>query len=459
MKPLLLFFLFLLSNKEILGKVFTINRDVSDWYPTWDSLDKRPLPDWYDKAKVGIFLHWGVYSVPGFGSEWFWADWKSNSPDYVNYIEKNFPPGFSYQEFAKDFKAEFFSPDTWAELFAQSGAKYVVLTSKHHEGFTMWPSSYSFGWNAMDIGPHRDLLGELATAIRNVGLRFGTYYSLYEWFNPRYLADKKKNFTTQDYVDHKMLPELKELIETYKPEVIWSDGDWEAKDEYFRSKDFLAWLYNESPVKESVVANDRWGSGIPCHHGGYYTCTDRYNPGVLQSHKWENCMTVDKISWGYRKNAKISDYLTPNELIKTLVETVSCGGNILINVGPTKEGTIIPVFQERLRQLGEWLKINGEGIYETVPWDVQKDDKTPNVWYTSSSKKDIIYAIVLEWPNNDILELGSVVKLFYYKNTTVQLRSNTLKWMYLNDYVKIFMVKEGIEDAPWGWVLKIKGFK
>ena len=122
--------------------------------------------------------------------------------------------------------------------------------------------------------------GSLTNAVRNEGLTMGFYHSLYEWFNPRYLADKKNNFTTTDFVDHKVLPELKELVELYKPDILWSDGDWEAPDTYWNSTNFLAWLYNDSPVKDTIVVNDRWGAGIPCKHGDFYTCTDRYNPGI-----------------------------------------------------------------------------------------------------------------------------------------------------------------------------------
>ena len=112
------------------------------------------------------------------------------------------------------------------------------------------------------------------------------------------------------------------MVNTFKPEYIWSDGDWEAADTYWGSTEFLAWLYNDSPVKDTVVVNDRWGVGCMCHHGGSYTCADRYNPGVLQKHKWENAMTVDKKSWGFRREANLEDFLTIHEVISTLAETV-----------------------------------------------------------------------------------------------------------------------------------------
>jgi alpha-L-fucosidase len=426
--------------------------------PTWESLDTRPIPSWFDEVKIGIFIHWGVFSVPSFGGEWFWADWKGGDEgnDYEKFVNKNYPPGFSYQEFAKDFTAEFFDPDEWAELFKNSGAKYVVLTSKHHEGYTLWPSKYSFGWNAQDIGPHRDLVGDLAKSVREKGLTFGLYHSLYEWYNPIYLADKENSFNTQDFVDHKMLPEMYELINNYQPSVLWSDGDWEANDTYFRSTQFLAWLYNDSPVKDTVLVNDRWGIGIPCEHGDFYSCQDRYNPGVLQPHKWENAMTLDKESWGFRRNANYSSYLTTHELLQTLAETISCGGNILINIGPTKEGTIVPIFQERLLNLGQWLSVNGEAIYKSKPWTVQNDTLTSGVWYTQVGDANV-YAIVLQWPDKNVLQLASAVELFSDSATTANLLGNSekLKWTVENETVQIQFPDKASVVSEWAWVVKI----
>ena len=176
---------------------------------------------------------------------------------------------------------------------------------------------------------------------------------------------------SRDYVENKMLPELKDLVTEFRPEVLWSDGDWEAPPEYFDSKEFLAWLYNESPSRGSVVTNDRWGQGTRLKHGDFFSGPDRYEPGVLLGHKWENAMTVDRRSWGIRRNLPLEDVMEAEELIGKLVATVSCGGNILVNVGPTKEGVIIPIFRERLRQMGQWLRANGEAIYGTRPWTVQ----------------------------------------------------------------------------------------
>lgn len=197
------------------------------------------------------------------------------------------------------------------------------------------------------------------------------------------------------------MPELHEIVQLYHPEIIWSDGEWEASSIYWKSKEFLAWLYNESPVKDTVVTNDRWGIETVCKHGGFHTCSDRFNPGVLQEHKWENAMTIDKGSWGHRTNARIEDYMTSQELITELVTTVSCGGNILINVGPNKAGVIEPIFVDRLYGMGNWLKINGEAIYDSIPWKYQNDTYAEGVWYTSTAPvngRQDVYAIILNYP-------------------------------------------------------------
>ncbi|XP_033364394.1 alpha-L-fucosidase [Bombus vosnesenskii] len=437
--------------------LWPIKTEINQYSPTWDSLDRRPLPTWYDDAKIGIFIHWGVFSVPSFGSEWFWNNWKEEQIDtkYRDFMKQRYPPSFTYQDFAHEFTAEFFNATQWSELFQASGAKYVVLTSKHHEGYTLWPSKYSFSWNSADVGPKKDLIGELATAIRNsTNLRFGLYHSLYEWYNPLYLSDKDNNFTTQIFVRQKIIPELHEVVEKYKPEIVWSDGDWEAPDVYWKSKEFLAWLYNESPVKDTVVVNDRWGQNIPCHHGDFYTCSDRYNPGVLLPHKWENCMTIDRKSWGFRRNAVLSEYLTLSELVKELAITVSCGGNLLMNVGPTKDGIISPIFEERLRGMGEWLKINGEAIYNTKPWITQNDTLSNTVWYTQSKNIKQVYAIILEWPNEGLLYLGSL-KISPSTQISVLGSKLLIRWKQSKEKLIVSLPAELDKGQP-AWVLKIK---
>ncbi|XP_050666579.1 tissue alpha-L-fucosidase [Leptidea sinapis] len=448
------------------------NEQVSKKYSAnWNDLDSRPLPEWYDKAKIGIFLHWGVYSVPSFGSEWFWSNWIGGNSKYVNFMKKNYP-GFTYQEFAPMFKAEFFDPDEWAALFNKAGAKYIVLTSKHHEGFTLFPSKRSFSWNSVDIGPKRDLVGDLAQAVRKQGMKFGVYHSLYEWYNPIYLEDKRTLFLSKNYPQTKLWPDIKQLINDYKPSVLWSDGDWEALDVYWNSTDLLAWLYNDSPVKDDIVVNDRWGIGIPCHHGDFYNCADRYNPGKLQSHKWENAFTVDTKSWGFRRNMDIQDILTIEKLLLEVVSTVSCGGNALINVGPTKEGTIAPIFQERLLALGEWLETNGEAIYGTSPWLHQNDTTNGDVWYTCNkaeydglnptsipTKSDsvlAVYATFFTWPENNVLNITDTTTFLHDGTIVATLlgHEGELQWKIEKDRTYINLPNKAGVKSNYAWSLK-----
>ncbi|XP_048587467.1 alpha-L-fucosidase-like [Nematostella vectensis] len=429
------------------------------YLPSWDSLDSRPDPPWYDKAKFGVFMHWGVYSVPSFGSEWFWNHWKQQHyPSCIEFMKKNYPSGFSYADFGPMFKAEFFDPNYFAKLVAKSGARYFVLTSKHHEGWTNWKSNTSWNWNSVDNGPHRDLTDDMATAIRQYkNITFGLYYSLYEWFHPLYLEDQHNKYKTQGFVKGKVIPELHDLVTKFKPEYIWSDGDWDASPDYWTSKKFLAWLYNDSPVKETVLVNDRWGAGCMCHHGSVYTCADHYNPGVLQKHKWENAMSIDKRSWGYRRNATIDEYYTTKELVSQLVTTVSCGGNLLLNVGPTADGRVIPVFEERLLQMEEWLDVNGQAIYDTKPWRAQND--TGNVWYTST--KEAVYAIALDWPSSGHLILNEPITS---SSTVVTLLGSAeqLKWVAGPRHGLVITAPTiPLPKMPckWAWTFKLENIR
>lgn len=160
--------------------------------------------------------------------------------------------------------------------------RYVVLTSKHHEGFTLFPSKRSYSWNAKEVGPHRDIVDELSRSVRSMGLKFGVYHSLYEWFNPIYKEDVDSGFTSRNYVDNKLWPDLKQLVNDYNVSVLWSDGDWEAYDTYWNSTGFLSWLYSDSPVKDEIVTNDRWGKNCYGKHGDFYNYADRFNPGNIK---------------------------------------------------------------------------------------------------------------------------------------------------------------------------------
>jgi alpha-L-fucosidase len=350
--------------------------------PTWESLDQRPTPQWFSDAKFGIFIHWGVYSVPAFAppgakggnayAEWYWnhlargpreRDGSANLT--FEFHNRVYGAQFPYQDFAPLFKAEMFDPAQWAATFEKSGAKYVVLTSKHHEGFTLWPNrhaSQAWGraWNSVETGPRRDLLGDLAAAVRRQGLRMGAYYSLYEWYHPLWLKDRRR------YAVEHMHPQFKEMVTNYKPDIIFSDGEWDMVSADWKSPELLAWLFNESPVKDYVVVNDRWGKDTRHKHGGYYTT--EYTAGLEgSSHPWEESRGLGR-SYGYNRSERLEHYRSARELILILTDLVSRGGNLLLDIGPTADGRIPVIMEERLLQIGQWLKTNGEAIYGTRPW-------------------------------------------------------------------------------------------
>ncbi len=378
---------------------------------TWESLDSRPIPGWFTDAKFGIFIHWGLYSVPAWGpvdasvydkyAEWYWWKLMDTSSkvhdDFVQFHQRSYGDNFKYQDFVKDFTCDMFDPAQWAKIFKDAGAKYVVLTSKHHEGFTLWPSEHSWNWNAVDVGPHRDLAGDLIKAVRAEDLKMGYYYSLYEWFNPLYRKDVGK------YVDEHMLPQMKDLVNRYKPDIVWTDGEWDHPSEVWKSTEFLSWLYNESPVREKVVVNDRWGKETRSVHGGIYTTEyDLVHAGVMDetlNHPWEECRGIGG-SFGYNRNESLESYSTSEQLVHILIDKVSRGGNLLLNIGPTADGRIPVIMQQRLKDMGDWLRINGEAIYGTTSWDQASANKTDHLYFTRKGKD--LYVISTVFPENVI---------------------------------------------------------
>ena len=360
------------------------------YQPSWDSIDSRPSPGWYTDAKFGIFIHWGVYSVPAYAAvnvkdenpyaEWYWNSltngMKAPGPTghgamTWKFHQRVYGRDFPYFDFAPLFRAELYDPDHWADVFVRSGAKYVALTSKHHEGFTLWRSAeanrtWGRPWNAVDIGPKRDVLVDLMEAGRRKGLHMGIYYSLYEWYNPLWLSDRKR------YVAEHMMPQFKDVVTHAKPSIIFSDGEWETTSEIWRSPELLAWLFNESPVRDEVVIDDRWGSDTRHKHGGYYTT--EYTSGMQSgTHPWEESRGMG-YSYGYNRMETLADYHTGRELLLMLIDIVSRGGNLLLDIGPTADGRIPVIMEERLTQIGDWLRPNGEAIYGTKQW------RTPRQW-------------------------------------------------------------------------------
>ena len=457
------------KNLKILSFVFcmilSLNITAQNRYlASWESIDSRPVPSWFTDAKFGIFIHWGLFSVPSWGpvtgntyekyAEWYWYRQSSRGEPYQSFVSfhnTTFGEKVQYQDFVNDFKAEMFDPDKWAEIIRQSGAKNVVLTSKHHEGFALWPSAQSWNWNSMDVGPHRDLAGDLSKSVKAKGLHMGFYYSLYEWFNPLYAASPSR------YVDEHMIPQLKDLVLRYNPDIVWADGEWDYQSETWKSTEFLAWLYNDSPVKENVVVNDRWGKETRSKHGGFYTTEydlvgDANASGAKIDHPWEECRGIGG-SFGYNRNENLEQYETSGSLVHILIEKVARGGNLLLNIGPTADGRIPVIMQQRLKDIGDWLSVNGESIYGTKAWtNAPPIHKSTKIFFTVHGND--MFAIVTSWQDEPIIINGmkgasEVVMLGY---------PGKIRYSLSGSKIKIFppVITPANNPCQYAWVFKIR---
>ncbi len=323
---------------------------------SWEELRARPYPQWFTEAKLGIFIHWGVYSVVAYGAKESYGEWllrglQTGDTIRTNYVHHQFGEDFSYRDLAPLFKAELFDPAGWADLFERAGAHYVVLVTKHHDGYALWPSQYSPDWNSVDVGPGRDLVGELTEAVREAGLRMGFYYSLAEWNNPlhRWYTDPPEAIAP--YVEQYMIPQFKELVSAYKPVVLFADGEWSNTAEQWHARELIDWYYDT--VGSDAIVNDRWGAGSSI---GFLT--PEYSAGIdVTDRPWAEVRGLGR-SFALNRNEDLDAYMTPEQLVRFFASAVAAGGGMILNVGPKADGQIPLLQQERLIQLGEWLAVN-----------------------------------------------------------------------------------------------------
>lgn len=340
--------------------------------PSWDELNKRPYPEWFSDAKLGIFIHWGIYSVPAYGGAESYAEWylrgiDAGDSNRINFMRNVYGKDFKYKDFAPLFKAELFSADEWAHIFKKSGAKYIVITSKHHDGYCLWPSQYAPNWNSVDVGPHRDILGEVKAAVEKQDIKFGIYYSLPEWNNPLHYWYKDPHDSIGNYVNKHMIPQFKEVINAYKPEVLFTDGEWFNTAEQWHARELIDWYYKT--VGATAIVNDRWGSGADI---GFKT--PEYSSGGLQVDRpWAEVRGLGR-SFGLNRYESLSAYMTSKELIELFAKSISYGGGLIINVGPAADGKIPLMQQERIEDLGKWIHINEEAVYGCRTWIKQGEE-------------------------------------------------------------------------------------
>jgi len=416
--------------------------------PRWESLAKFETPAWYVDGKFGIFIHWGVYSVPAFGNEWYPRNmYKQGESAFTHHVATFGPQsGFGYKDFIPRLRAEKFDARRWAALFKAAGARYVVPVAEHHDGFPMYDCSFT-EWCAARMGPKRDVVGELANAVRAEGMVFGVSSHRVEnwWFygegrkfdsdvrDPRYAglygpaadreaSEKGSTPPTPEFLDD-WLARTAELVDKYRPQLVWFDW-WIAQPPVHANlQKFAAFYYNRGA---------EWGKGVAINYKKHGGESFPDTAGVLDIERgqlaasrplfWQTDTSVSKTSWGYVTN---HDYKTVDSIVDDLVDIVSKNGSLLLNIGPRPDGTIPEPEEAMLREIGRWLAVNGEAIYGTRPFTVFGEGPTAVVEgpfgdtkrkaFTSedvrfTQKDQTVYAIVLAWPEEGRVTIKSLAR-------------------------------------------------
>jgi len=444
--------------------------------PTEKSLKTHKVPQWFHDAKLGIFIHWGIYSVPawapiepkeGSGKEFTtvneqmknnpYAEWYLNSlrfkgGPYQQHHEDIYGKDYPYEKFAIEFNngIKSWNPSAWAEFFKKIHAKYVVITAKHHDGFLLWPSDHP---NPIKENYYasRDIIGELSNEVKAQGIKWGIYYSgVIDWTFDENVIESGVSFintgcTDQNYASYADA-HWYELINKYKPSVVWNDIGYPYKG---KVKEILAYYYNNFP---DGVVDDRWDQSsnflrtlikIPplrqlinwvadkfIVKGGItkkkLTLGDFFTPEYqtfenIVSTKWESCRGLGQ-SFGYNQLETEQHYIKAEDLIRSFIDIVSKNGNLLINIGPKPDGTIPEPQIQRLSALGEWLDVNGEAIFGTTSWKKPSTTTNLNIDVRFTAKPGLLYVHLLDIPkdseiiiNNLNLDSGSIIELLMNK--------------------------------------------
>lgn len=398
--------------------------------PNWDNIaENYKFPDWFVDGKFGIFIHWGPYSVPAFNNEWYARHmYLKDHKVYKHHIETWGPQEkFGYKDFIPLFKAEKFNVKEWVEVFKKSGAKYVVPVAEHHDGFSMYNSDLN-EWNSVKMGPKKDIIGALKKELEKEGLVFGlsTHKAENAWFFnggmdfPSDVQDTTlslygRRYKNEKYTDdfaREWLTHTYELINKYKPKLIWFD--WTVNNcvlmPYFNK--FMAYYYNNAlDWGEGVVVNTK--QGYPTNIQVWDM--ERGKSGKMMQFPWQTDTSVGKKSWAY-VDGEVNK--TPEQIVHDLIDIVSKNGNLLLNIGPRADGTITEEQKSILLSIGKWLEVNGDAIYGTRCWKkFGEGDANPTKGTFSDNKataytaRDIrfttkgndFYAIALNWDKNELL--------------------------------------------------------
>ncbi|MDE3247225.1 MAG: alpha-L-fucosidase [Bacteroidota bacterium] len=482
-------FLLLKTNdvkKLLLAFVLLLTQLIGNSQPRfqadWESLQTYQIPDWFRDAKFGIFLHWGVYSVPGFESEWYPRNmYQKGSKVYEHHIKTyGTQDKFGYKDFIPMFTAEKFNADEWVELFKEAGAKYVVPVAEHHDGFAMYKSALT-RWNAFEMGPKRDVVGEIAAAAKKAGLVLGvSSHRIEHWFfmsggkkfnsdvmDPAYddfygPAHEEKETPSPEYMNDWLMRNI-ELVDKYQPQLFWFDWWIENPAMAPYRKSFASYYYNKSlEWKKGVVINYKHES-FP--DKAAVLDIERGKLTDTRPLAWQTDDAIGYKSWGYIAG---EEFKSAKYLINNLVDIVSKNGNLLLNIGPAPDGTISQKEQDILKEVGAWLKVNGEAIYGSRPWKKFGEGPTQVAGGQFSDNKDkpftaadvrfttkdkVLYATTLDNPAQITIIKNLSQAEGKIKSVDMLGSDQKVQWTQAKDGLRI--QPSASYPAKWGTVYKI----
>ena len=455
--------------------------------PTWVSLSHYEVPQWYVNGKFGIFIHWGIYSVPAFGNEWYARNmYEQGSPEFEYHMGTfGLHTEFGYKDFIPQLTAEKLDPDHWAELFRKAGARFVVPVAEHHDGFAMYNCRYT-RWSSVKMGPRRDLIGELAQAVRKQWLVFGlsSHRAEHWWFfnggtkfdcdvrdpslNDLYGPAQPRDTQPNEEFLEDWLFRSCELVDRYRPQLFWFD--WWIEQPVFEPylKRFAAYYYNRAAAWNRGVAINYKKEAFPKATAVYDV--ERGQLSDIRPTFWQTDTGSSKNSWGYVKD---QEYKTAGSIIGDLIDIVSKNGALLLNIGPRPDGTIPEPEEQLLQEIGGWLAQNGEAIYDSQPWKVYGEGPTQvsKGSFTDTLRKEFtgadirfttrentLYAFILGWPKNGevrIRSLGRNLRLYPGRIGSVELLGfrEPLKWSHSTSQLRAKLPSE--KSGEYAHVLKI----
>jgi alpha-L-fucosidase len=478
-----------------------VDRQAEDgpYRPDWETLCKYEIPQWYKDAKFGIFIHWGVFSVPGIGNEWYPRNmYQQKEPEFTQHMQKYGPQDkFGYKDLIPLFRAEKWHPADWAKLFKAAGARYVIPVAEHHDGFAMYDSGLS-DWSAVKMGPRRDVLGDLARALRAEGLHFGTSFhrAEHDWFfdggrtfrsdvndsrfaglygpahawlqDPHQVLLNDWTYVSPEFAND-WLARAAEIVEKYKPEVMYFDW-WAGQPNYRQNVTrFASFYYNFSAQHGIPAVIDIKDYALDWHAGA--RDFERGMKESIEEQHWQTDTSISNISWGYLEG---DDFKTPDFLVHQLIDIVSKNGNLLLNIGPRPDGTIPEEVRNALLEMGTWLKLNGEAIYESTPWKVFGEgptqiqagfghDKDTKVYqagdFRFTQKGSTLYAIEMAWPADRravIHALGSEHqgKGLHIANVELAGSRARLNWRQTDDALEVNL--PSVAPGKYAYVFRIQ---